>query len=48
MSGPSPKRAVPVETPFPSCVGSLTDISDAGQVSQRETGIKEDTVSDVR
>lgn len=48
MSGRSPIRPLPGETPFPSCVGSLRDISDAGQVGQREAGITEEAVSEVR
>lgn len=38
----------PVKIPFPSCAGNKTDICCVGQVSYRETGMKEDTVSDVR
>lgn len=38
----------PVKIPFPSCAGSKSDICYVGQVSYRETGMKEDTVSDVR
>lgn len=38
----------PVKIPFPSCAGSKTDVCYVGQVSYRETGMKEDTVSDVR
>lgn len=38
----------PVKIPFPSCGGSKTDICYVGQVSYRETGMKEDTASDGR
>lgn len=51
QAGPGPMGATcnkPVKIPFPSCAGSKTDICCVGQVSYRETGMKEDTVADVR